>query len=172
MSTTNQQIERIKVGDWVSFLYGAGNLIARVIEDRGPLSTHRRRLYGVRVDRESSEPEFFEMPEDELELVTAPDKESIVNYLTDGGLVEILRSNLGGGRNPPRVWMTYTPRGGVTHTYVKDRGMIGGASVPFFALQENRVFKGKVEEVRTFLADFGLDRADADEILAAVGTSP
>jgi hypothetical protein len=44
--------------------------------------------------------------------------------------------------------------------------------VPFFALHEAKVFTGKVEEVVGFLESFGLSRAEAEEIVGAVGTAP
>ncbi len=81
-------------------------------------------------------------------------------------------TDLGGGKDQPKVWLTYTPRGRVTHTFVRERGMVGGASVPFFALHEDRVFVGKKEVVAKFLASFGLNRAEAEQVIAAVGTAP
>jgi hypothetical protein len=41
---------RCRVGDWVSFLYGAGRAVALIIEDRGPIGVKGRRLYTVRVE--------------------------------------------------------------------------------------------------------------------------
>lgn len=172
MSTTKKASGRFKVGDWVSFPYGARTVTAQVIEERGPIGVNRRRLYRIRLDRESTEPDAFEMPEDELENVPPPFPAAIMNYMKEGGLVDILRSNLGGGRNQPRAWLTYTPRGEVTHTLEAGRGVIGGSVVPFFALHEDKVFAGKENEVVAFLASFGLNRAEAKEVVSAVGTAP
>lgn len=172
MPTAKKEAERFRVGDWVSFPYGTKNLIAQVVEVRGPLGIDRRRLYRIRVTRDNEEVDSFEMPEDEMEAASPPDREAIINYLKEGGLVTILRANLGGGREHPKVWLTYTPRGGVTHTFVAERGVVGGAPIPFFALHEGKVFTGKEEEVAAFLMSFGIGRADAQAILAAVGSAP
>jgi hypothetical protein len=169
MSTIKKGPNRFKVWDWVSFRYGAENLIAQVIEARGPLGMNRRRLYRVRVARDIGDPDSFELPEDELEAASIPDREAVIEYMKRGGLVAILRSNLSGGKNQPNVWLTYTPRGSVTHTFIPERGVLGGATVPFSALHEGKVFAGKEEEVADFLTDFGLNRADAKLVLAAVG---
>ncbi|MFO0965639.1 MAG: hypothetical protein U0793_08660 [Gemmataceae bacterium] len=42
--------------------------------------------------------------------------------LASGGLISILRSNLGGGRNPPRAWLCLDQLGNVTHTFIPERG--------------------------------------------------
>jgi hypothetical protein len=156
----------------VSFLYGPGRVFAQVTEDRGPLGVNRQRLYRIRLDQADSEPRDFEMPEDELEAAAKPDKTAVLRYLTQGGLVKILQSNLGGGKNPPRVWLTFTRRGNVTHTFSPERGLVGGAAVPFFALHEDKVFLGKREAVVQFLTSFGLSRAEAEDVVGAVGTAP
>lgn len=172
MSATKKATGRFKVWDWVSFRYGAKDLIAQVVEERGPLGKNRRHLYRVSVAGDGGEPDSFEMPEDEMEAVSVPDKDAIISYLKDGGLVAILRSNLGGGIDQQRAWLTYTPRGRVTHTFVPERGMLGGAAVPFFALHEDKVFAGKEQNVASFLASFGLNRAEAEQVISAVGTAP
>jgi hypothetical protein len=172
MRTTKKEPERFKVGDWVSFRYGTRKVIAQVIEARGPLGIHRRHLYRIRVARELAEPDSFEMPDDELEAASPLNQRAIIKYLKEGGLVAILRSNLGGSRDQPKGWLTYTPRGDVTHTFIAERGLVGGAAVPSFALYEGRVFTGKEAEVLSFLESFGLSRAESGEIVAAVGTSP
>jgi hypothetical protein len=172
MNATQKKATRFKVGDWVSFLYGTKNLIAQVMEERGPLGMNRRHLYRIRVPRDNGEPDAFEMPEDELEAASPPNKEAIIRYLKEGGLVAILRANLGGGRRQPKAWLTYTPRGAVSHTFSPECGVVGGVTVPFFALHEEKVFVGKENEVIGFLASLGLNRAEAEEVVAAVGTAP
>jgi len=87
-------------------------------------------------------------------------------------LVAILRSNLGGGQNQPKVWLTYMPWGEVTHTFVAERGVVGGAMVAFFAHQGGNVFTTKRDEVVSWLTSFGLNRREAQEIVARVGTAP
>lgn len=169
MSATRNGTRRFKVGDWVSFPYGTRNLIAQVIEDRGPLGINRRRIYRVLVDREPDEPDSFEMPEDDLATVPPPDRAAVKQYLKNGGLLAILRSHLCEKRDQPRVWLTYTPRGAVTHTFSPERGVIGGARVPFFALHEEKVGADKMADVLSLLERLGRSGTDAEEILAAVG---
>ena len=170
MSTGMKASNRFKVWDWVSFQYGVGRLIAQVIETRGPLGRNHRELYRVRVVRDGGEPDEFELPEEELQAAFLPDKEAVIGYLKDGGLLEILRANLTGGANQPRVWLSYTPRGAVTHTFLPERGIVGGAAVPFFAPYEDKVFAGKEKEVADFLGSFGLNCAEAQRVIATVGS--
>src|SRR5947209_3027980 len=118
MSAIRKKNGRFKVGDWVAFPYGNKDLIAQVVEERGPLGINRRHLYRILVPRESGEPDSFEMPEDELAAAAPPDKAAIIQYLKEGGLVEMLQSNLSAGRDQPRVWLTYTPRGQISHTFI------------------------------------------------------
>jgi len=172
MSTIKNQRARFKVGDWVAFLYGTRNLFAQIIEARGPLGINRRHLYGIRVAGETDEPDCFEVPEDALTAVTSPDKAAIIKYLKEGGLVAMLRSNLGERGVQPKVWLTYARRGEVTHTFLPERGVVGGAAVPYFALHEDKVFTGKEGMVIDYLTRFGLDPTEAQEIVAAVGTAP
>jgi hypothetical protein len=172
MNTTRRERGRFKVGEWVAFPYGTRNLIAQVVEARGPLGVKGRHLYRIRVAREFGEPDSFEMPEDELEPASLPDKAAIIKYMKEGGLLAMLRANLSGGRDQPKAWLTYTPRGEVAHTFSAERGVVGGATIPFFALHEGRVFTGKVEEIIAFLASFGLNRAEAQEVIEVIGTAP
>jgi hypothetical protein len=58
------------------------------------------------------------------------------------------------------------------HTFAADRGLVGGAAVPFFALLEDKVFTAKRQQVIDFLASFGLTRAEAEDVVRAVGTAP
>jgi hypothetical protein len=177
MSTVRNPPPAFRVGDWVSFLFGTRQVRAQVVEDRGPLGINRRRIYQVRVDRDAEEPMTFEMPESELAAtgapiaLPAPEKSAVMRYLKQGGLLEILRSNLSGGRNQP-VWLTQDALGGLTYTFIADRGLIGGRKAPFSALHENKVFLPKKEDVFAFLTSFGLTREDAEDVLREVGTAP
>src|SRR4051794_21613724 len=112
MSTAQKHAPRFRVGDWVSFPYGLRQVWAQVVEDRGSLGVNRRRLYRVRVDQDPGEPIESEVPEDELTPARLA-KEAVVDYLTQGGLLSLLRSNLGGGPDPPRAWLTLDSRGRV-----------------------------------------------------------
>jgi len=173
MSTTKQGKGRFKVGDWVTLQYGAREMIAQVAEERGPLGINQRHLYRIRVPTESGEAaDSFELPEDELKAVTPLRNPAIVKYLKDGGLLNILQSGLKDRNEAPRVWLTFTSRGEVSHTFIAARGIVGGAAVPFFAFHGNRIFTPKEAEVGRFLAEFGLNQGEVREILTAVGTAP
>lgn len=121
----------------------------------------------------------FEMTEDEMEPVDAQaeskivlDKEKIKDYLANGGLISILRSNLSGGRGQPRVWLRPDSLGNVTHTFEQERGVRGGEVPPFMAVHDDKVFLPKRGEVLAFLQSFDLDRSEAEKILSAIGTAP
>lgn len=170
MATVNASAPLFRVGDAVSFVHGVRRVWAQIIEDRGDLGINGRRLYRVRVEREATEPRDFEMPEDDLS--PAPNKAAAIQFLADGGLISILKRNLGGGRNQPRVWLTTRSAGTVTYTLAGDAAMVGGATVPFGALEGERIFTPVKHEVVTFLTSFGLTRAEAEHVVSAVGTAP
>ncbi|SRR5579875_3902907 len=67
MSAIKKRKPRFRVGDPVSFLYGPRRVSGKVIEDRGPLGPHGRRIYLVQVVIRQDEPTMFEVPEDDLE---------------------------------------------------------------------------------------------------------
>src|SRR6266852_2015074 len=113
------------------------------------------------------------MPVDELEPEMPSnsadrrlDQSAIINYLKQGGLVSILQSNTSGGKNQPRVWLCRDTLGNVTHTFIPERGLIGGETVPFAALLAiERIFEPNVAEVITFLHSFGLNRFEAEDVI-------
>jgi len=172
MSTTNATAPRFRVGDWVSLLYGPRRAMARVIEDRGRLGINGRRLYRIHLNRTSEDSTAFEVPEDDLEAAIVPDRAAVVRFLKGGGLSAILRSNLAGGRAQPRVWLTTDPRGEVSYTYFAREGLIGGATVPFLALHDGKIFTAKRDEVMDFLHDLGLSRPEAEDVIGTIGTAP
>jgi hypothetical protein len=172
MSAHKKTASRFRVGDWVAFLYGTKKAFAQVVEDRGPIGVQGRRLYRIRLFHNSDEPDAFEMPEEYLEAAPAPEKPALVRYLKEGGLVTILQSNLSGGKEQPRVWLTYSSQGSITNTFTAGLGIMGGALVPFFALIEDKIFTAKKKEVLAFLESFGLSRAEAEDVVATVGTAP
>jgi hypothetical protein len=174
MGTIKANPPKFRLGDWVKFQYGVRPVYARIIEDRGPLGAGRRRLYRIRfdqeLDQELSEPVEFEMPEDEMEKAV-PDRSAILRYLKQGGLIEILRANLSGGKDQPCVWLTYNRRGELSYTYTQDRGLVGsGACVPSWALHENKILPDKRPKVLAFLKELGLAPVEAEEVMEAVGT--
>ena len=171
MRTQRKPAARFRVGDWVSFLYGPRRVWAQMIEDRGLLGVNRRRLYRVRLDQDSGESIAFEVPEDDLEAAVL-EKGAVLRYLREGGLAAILRANLAGDRDHQRVWLTFTPRGDIVHTFTADRGLSGGAPAPSSAWHEGKVFTGKQGEVIKFLTSFGLTRTEAEDVLRALGTAP
>lgn len=173
MSTVRAKPAKFRLGDWVTFQYGVRPVFAQIIEDRGPLGRERRRLYRIRLDQELNEPIDFEMPEDEMERAV-PDKDAILDYLKQGGLIEILRTNLQGGRNQPRLWLTYNARGELSYTFEAERGLIGrGDIVPFWALDLNsdKIRLERKSAVLDYLSGFGLTREEAENIVETVGTS-
>jgi len=138
MSVTKQAKGRFKVGDWVSFQYGIRTIVAQVTEDRGLIGAKKRRFYGIRMVDEFGQEDSFELPEEELERTTVPDRATMVNFLKAGGLIGILRTNLGGPSPQPRVWLTLPRDGDVIHTFHGTPDLVGGATVPFRALHEGR----------------------------------
>jgi hypothetical protein len=150
-----------------------------IVEDMGALGIQGRRLFQVDIPIDPFEPINVVRPEDEMEAIapgteTVPsiDKQSIVNYLVYGGLLSILRSNLSGGRNQPRVWLCLSQLGNVTHTFVPERGVVGGQVIPFGALYNDKIFTAKQDLVLSFVESFGFNRREAENIVAEVGTAP
>jgi len=94
----------------VAFHYGAKKVSAKIVEDRGRLGVHGRRLYRVQLDPELGEESAFEMPEDELETAAAPVRQSYrVKYCRQG------KTN---------VWQADTKREGLLRG-VKASGAVG-----------------------------------------------
>jgi hypothetical protein len=67
MSAAKKLKARFQVGDRISFLYGPRQVQGYVVEDRGPLGAHGRRIFLVRADLGQDEETMFEVPEDDLE---------------------------------------------------------------------------------------------------------
>lgn len=63
---------KFKVGDWVSFLYGARPCVAQIIEDRGMLGAGGRRMYRVYLEQQWADPMELEVREDEMQPAAAP----------------------------------------------------------------------------------------------------
>lgn len=168
--------KQFSVGDNVCFTLGTTQTVGVVVDDRGPIGANNVHLYRVRVPNDPYDDGFVEMPEDELAFAETQEasipSSKMVEYLKNGGLLQILKSNTSGGKNQPRVWLTRDGLGNVVHTFVAERGSVGGAVVPFSALHENRVFTPKVNDVLLFLAEFGLSRAEAEQVVVGTGKAP
>ena len=173
MSAIRTKRPPFRVGDWVTFQYGTWRAFAQIIEDRGPLGVNRRRLYRVRLDQGFDEPIAFEMSEDDMERAV-PDKADLLRYPKGGGLADLLQTNLRENEAPPRVWLTFTRKGELTHTINPGLKVTGkGTPVPFFAVLKNKVYtpdKAKVVEYLT--TSFGLTQEEAEDVVQAVGTAP
>lgn len=169
---------QVHVGDSVRVPIGHGKAAGIVTEDRGPIGVGGRHLYQVEVAMDPFDSMTVELPEDEFEVDTESNRpkplarEEIVDYLKWGGLIAILRSNLG-GKNQPQVWLCRDSLGNLTHTFSEERGLIGGETVPFFTVHQGRVFKPKENQVLSYLMkSFHLHEDDAREVLNSVGVAP
>jgi hypothetical protein len=158
---------------------GRRKLTGVIVEDRGAIGAQGRRLFQVDIPMDPFEPMSVELPEDEIESIPPGvesnrpmDKQKITDYLINGGLISILRSNLSGGKNQPRVWLSLDQLGNVTHTFIAERGVVGGKLVPVSALHEDKIFAPKLDSVLSFVQSFGLDRQEAEKVVSAVGTAP
>ena len=168
-----------RVGDRVQVPLGRRRITGVITEDRGAIGVRGRHLYEVLVSMDPFEPTTFELPEDEIEAMddlpepgAAMRKDQIEAYLIHGGLIGILRSNLSGGRSQPRVWLRPDTIGNVTHTFERERGVVGGEVVPFRQSMTTRFSPRSVNEVLSFLRSFNLDPTDAERIISSVGTAP
>lgn len=160
------------VGDHVKIDFGPRKLSGIIVEDRGKIGVRGRSLFRIQVLMEPFDPLVVELSEDELklELETPPpiEKGMIVDYLAYGGLISILRSS----EIPQRVWLRHDNLGNVTHTFQAELGEIGGHLAPARAVHDGRIFSPKRSEVLAYLEGFGLEREEAETVLARVGTGP
>jgi hypothetical protein len=170
---------KYRVGDRVSLSWGFTPMEGTITEDHGPLGVGGRRLYQVEVPMDPFEPMIAELAEDEMSPFdpanghnTPIKKSDIIQYLKNGGLALILRSNKDGGPKQPRVWLRHDSHGNITFTFAEERGKVGGERVPEKALYHSQVFTPKRDEVVQYLRSFGLSKAEAEEVVAEVGTAP
>ena len=177
MATQNDN--RVSIGDRVRFSLGTSCILGVVVEDRGPIGARSARIFRVRVSNDPYDDKVFEMPEDEIDVVgqDAWQGEAIhageaMEYLERGGLIRILRAGMSGGKTQPRAWLCRDSLGNATHTFSPDRGVLGGAIVPFSALHDNRVFTPKRDDVLSFLNAFELSSKDSEHVLQTVGMAP
>jgi hypothetical protein len=98
------------------------------------------------------------------------DPTQIVDYLANGGLVEILRRG-SGGKSPTKAWLVQDGDGAVTATFLDSPDGVGGQAIPVFTLQDGKIFLPDVDKVVDYLLTFGLDKWAAQEVVRRVGTS-
>jgi len=156
------------LGSWVTFAHAQRSVRAQVIEDRGPLAPSGPRVYAVRIDDPDVEPQVLDRAEDALEPAE-PDWGPVFAYLA-GNLVKILEHGRQGGR--PKVWLSFGPQGQLTLTYQAERGWLGGAKIPFGAVEHGALFAPMKESVLKFLQGFGLSADDAERLYVRVASTP
>ena len=63
---------RFRVGDKVKWTYVTIPIISEIAEDRGNLGSKGQRVYGLwfKLSESDTEPEYIELPEEKLELVS------------------------------------------------------------------------------------------------------
>src|SRR5262249_13213543 len=93
-------------------------------------------------------------------------------YLKLSGLEAVLAESSPWARIRPRVWLCHNSRGNITHTLIPERGVLGGAVLPFQTLNEKwKIIASKKDPAATFLASFGLSPEESEEVIAAVGVA-
>jgi hypothetical protein len=167
-----------QVGDRVQFLFDGRKVRGEVVEDRGPIAWSGGQLLRVEVfaDPFDSVPTIRDAeevePENPKEWPQTIDKAKLMQYLKIAGLVGILQHGMTTEKQTPRVWLCLNQLHNVTYTFVQERGLVGGAGIPRGALHEMvKIRKAKVAEVVAFLASFGLNAEEANEVIQAVGTA-
>lgn len=167
-----------RVGDRVTISWGSKPMEATITEDRGLLGVGGRRLYQIEIPLDPFDPIITEFPEEEIAPFDRTNghaplrRAAIIEFFKFGGLALILRSNIAGGKLQPRVWLRHDSNGNITYTFAEERGRVGGESVPARALREGRIFAPKRDEVLKYLRSFGLSKAQAEDVIAEVGTVP
>ncbi len=122
MSSTKRQPPTFHVGDWVKFDYGPKKVSARIVEDRGPLGVHGRRLYRVQLDEKLGDSSTFEMPENELDATPPPVRMSYdVRYIRAG------KTN---------IWRAVTKKSGLLKG-VKSVGAVGYSTAAWEGEQQD-----------------------------------
>lgn len=125
-------------------------MIGKVIEDNGPLGVRGRHLYRVELPMDPDEPYIAALSEDDMELV-APgsepvpviEKQRLAEFLVNGGLFSILRTNMPPKTPPPLVWICFDNLANLTYTFNPERGVIGGAVPPAVAICDDKIANGK-----------------------------
>ena len=162
------------VGQRVQIPFGVGKVSGTIVEDRGPIGVGGRRLFLISIPNDPDDPDVVMRAEDELEDDTtqaeALTPTEIQAFLESGGLISILRRNNAGGAAP--VWLCRDSLGNLTFTFTEERGLIGGAPIPFSSLHGDKVFKPRIPEVLEFLTGLGLSPKSSRAIISRVGHAP
>jgi len=120
------------------------------------------------------DPMEFELPENEIQPDTGIDNpltsEEVKQYLANGGLLLILSAGSDGSSS--RVWLRRDTLGNVTHTFVEERGMVGGAAIPPRAESDGKIFTPLRQKVVQFVRSFDLTEKEANSVVDRVGTHP
>lgn len=174
MPATSSTQTLFKKGDRVAFRFGSRNVRGYVLEDRGPFGVHGRRIYRVQLPMDPFDPMELELPEDEIEPDTRVDNplttEEITRYLVNGGLLLMLSAGTDG--SSARVWLRRDTLGNITHTFVEERGMVGGAAIPPRAVTDGKIFAPLRPQVVQFVRSFDLAEKEANSVVDRVGTRP
>ena len=67
--TTRTDGQLFRVGDRVRVILGPQDLVGTIVEDRGKIAFGGRRLFRVRVDFDSTNTTYIEVPQDEITAV-------------------------------------------------------------------------------------------------------
>jgi hypothetical protein len=175
MKRTRTPPPAFQIGQRVKLPLGSRTVIGEIVEDRGPFGGGGQRIYQIEVPQEPDDPLIVLRDEGDLEAAPATpppvlDMAKVKEYLLHGGLYSMLLAESPGGKNQPRAWLCLDTFGNITHTFRPERGILGGATVPYGAIREGKVFPPKKDEVVTFLNSFGLSPKEAEAVIAAVGT--
>lgn len=163
-----------KVGDRVQSHEGGRTVRGVIAQDRGPHGAGGRRLYNIHVPADPHEPVTLVIPEEELEPDSSPppkplEKAEVLDYFNRGGFLNMLITGEQQPGWPPLVWLCRNSYGRLTHTYASERGQLGGVPVPRGVLHPLflRPLPEKKDQLKTFLAGFGLTPAEAEEVIEA-----
>ena len=118
MSIGKKRAPRFRVGDPVSFLYGTEKVAGEIVEDRGPLGDHGRRLYRVRINAGQEDESSFEIPE---EVIESRDRDA--NSVQTPGLRQ--EFNITYIRKQKTNKWTATTKRGLLYPGVKAKGAVG-----------------------------------------------
>jgi len=121
MNISKKRAPRFRVGDAVRFLYGPEKVAGEIVEDRGPLGDHGRRLYRVRINAGREDESSFEIAE---EVIESRDQDA--NTVQTPGLRQEFNITYT-RRQKSNEWTATTKRGRL-YRGVKATGAVGFAT--------------------------------------------